>query len=77
MLARLHRLFRKMPLAAAIARLFDTASVEEKIAGELAYPVRPLSGGFERHGFRTSRSLIMVAMSIPLCVILYCYGSQA
>ena len=48
MLARLRRLFPEMSAAADIAALFDAAFTGEKIAGELAYLARPLSGGFER-----------------------------
>ncbi|MGA7713957.1 MAG: DUF2891 family protein [Rhizomicrobium sp.] len=48
MLARLRRLFPEMSAAADIAALFDNALTGEKIAGELAYLARPLSGGFER-----------------------------
>ncbi len=48
MLARLRRLFPEMSAAADIATLFDGAFTEQKIAGELAYLARPLSGGFER-----------------------------
>jgi hypothetical protein len=48
MLARLRRLFPSMSASADIAALFDDAFTGEKIAGELAYLARPLSGGFER-----------------------------
>jgi hypothetical protein len=48
LLARLRRRFPGMAGADAIAALFDTSFVPDKMAAELTYLSRPLSGGFER-----------------------------
>ncbi|WP_294393307.1 DUF2891 domain-containing protein [uncultured Sphingomonas sp.] len=45
---RLRRLFPDLPEAAEVARRADRMLVPDKVAGELAYLQRPLSGGFER-----------------------------
>ncbi|PEQ11871.1 hypothetical protein B2G71_15250 [Novosphingobium sp. PC22D] len=45
---RLLRLYPDMPEAPAIRARADGMLVPEKVAGELAYLARPLSGGFER-----------------------------
>jgi hypothetical protein len=47
-LARVLRLYPDGAEAANIRALFDTMLMPEKVAGELAYLDRPLSGGFER-----------------------------
>jgi hypothetical protein len=48
LLARVLRLYPEGPQAAAIRALFDAMLTRDKVAGELAYLDRPLSGGFER-----------------------------
>ncbi len=48
MLAALLRAFPHGAAAARITALFDAMLTKEKVAGELAYLARPLSGGFER-----------------------------
>lgn len=48
LLARLYRRCPDLPQAAAIRALLDAQLVPAKVAGELAYLARPLSGGFER-----------------------------
>jgi hypothetical protein len=48
LLARLLRRFPNMAEAGAIHALLDEHLTTEKVAGEVAYLARPLSGGFER-----------------------------
>ncbi len=47
-LLTLRRLFPDLPAAAAITARADAMLTPERVAGELAYLDRPLSGGFER-----------------------------
>ncbi len=47
-LARLLRLYPKGAQSGNIRALFDALLTPERVAGELAYLHRPLSGGFER-----------------------------
>ncbi len=47
-LLTLRRLFPGLPAAATIAARADAMLTPERVAGELAYLDRPLSGGFER-----------------------------
>lgn len=48
LLARLYRRFPHLPEAPAIRALLDEQFTSEKVADEVAYLARPLSGGFER-----------------------------
>ena len=48
LLARLLRERPELTLAPSIVKHFDQAFTPEKVAGELAYLQRPLSGGFQR-----------------------------
>ncbi|HUN76420.1 MAG TPA: DUF2891 domain-containing protein [Steroidobacteraceae bacterium] len=48
LLARIQRRFPGLPIAADIRGLLDAQFTAEKVAGELAYLLRPSSRGFER-----------------------------